>query len=96
MGSLQEEGEMNLHYRLGWPLGRFLARWGVPTTIRLDINHDEEANVFVGTSTDLPGLRVEASTYEDAAREATLRVPDLLRAAGVCRQDAPADFERSL
>lgn len=87
---------MNLHYRLGWPFGHFLARCGFPTTIRLDITHNEETNVYVGTSTDLPGLKVEAATYEDAAREATMRVPGMLKAVGVCRRDAPTDFERSL
>lgn len=83
---------MNLHYRLGWPMGRLLARCGVPIRIRLDVIHDEEADVFVGTSTDIRGLVVEANTLEGVANEAKLLIPDMLHAADRCARDVTTDL----
>lgn len=60
---------MGLHYRYGWPLGHLLAKAGVPTKIRVDVIRDDEAGVFVGTSTDLRGLVIEAESLEGILRE---------------------------
>ncbi len=83
---------MNLHYPLSWPFSRFFARCGVPTCIRLDVIRDEEADVFIGSSVDLPGLVVEASSLEDIAKEAGLLIPDMLQAAHSCARDVTTDI----
>lgn len=85
---------MKLHYRLGWPMGRFLARCGVPIYIRVDVIHDAEAEVFVGTSTDIRGLVVEADTLEGVAIEAKSLIPDLMRGADAdrCNRDVTTDL----
>lgn len=67
-----------MQYRLGWPLGKVIARMGVPTVIRIFVIKDEEAGVFVGTSRDLPGLVVEADSLEAILDEARAVIPDLL------------------
>ena len=70
---------MGIFYRYGWPLGRQLSKLGVPTKIRLDVIHDDEAGVFVGTSPDLRGLVVEADSIEVLLSEASSLIPDLVQ-----------------
>lgn len=65
-------------YRLGWPLGRVFARFGLPAVIRIEAIHDDEAGVFVATSPDVRGLVIEADTLEEVANEVRLVLPDLL------------------
>lgn len=67
-----------MRYRLGWPLGRVAARIGIPTLIRINVTKDEEAGVYVGTSTDLAGLVLEASSIEEMMSEAHDVIPCLL------------------
>ena len=67
-----------MYYRMGWPLGRMIARLGVPTLIRIDVIKDSEAGVFVGTSEDLNGLVVEADSLEALLQEAHDLIPCLL------------------
>lgn len=44
---------------------------------------DEDARVFVATSTDLPSLVLEAETIPEIAEEAELVVPELLKLSGI-------------
>ncbi len=44
---------------------------------------DEEAEVWVATSDDVPGLVTEAETFEDLSRKVSELVPELLEANGV-------------
>lgn len=67
-----------MHYRMGWPFGKMIARLGVPTLIRIDVIKDSEAGVFVGTSEDLVGLVLEADTLDALMREAQEMIPFLL------------------
>lgn len=60
---------MKKRYRLGWPFGRFIAQLGCPVTIRVNVIHDQEANVFIGTSTDIAGFVVEAETLDLLRKE---------------------------
>jgi len=83
---------MNLHYRLGWPMARFLGRCGVPIHIRVDVIHDEEADVFVGMSPDLRGLVVESDTLEGVVSEAKLLLPDLLMESDRCARSVTTDL----
>lgn len=43
-------------YRLGWPFSAFFSKIGMPLLIKVEIIHDDEANVYVATSSDLKGL----------------------------------------
>lgn len=65
-------------YRLGWPLSMWFAALGMPLLIRVNIIHDDEAQVYVATSRDLPGLVVEADTLDELEKEVLLLVPELL------------------
>lgn len=70
--------DMKLHYRYGWPLGHILAKAGVPTKIRVDVIRDDEAGVFVGTSTDVRGLVIEAASLEELVAEAKDLIPAMV------------------
>lgn len=69
---------MAMFYRLGWPFGGIVAKFGVPVAIAVDVIRDHEAGVFVGTSSDVPGLVVEAATLEELLSEAQSLIPELL------------------
>ncbi len=75
-------------YRYGWPFGRYMARLGFPTQIRIDVVRDSQAGVFVGTSSDMPGLVVEADSLEELLAEARSLMPML-----ACHPD---DLDRSV
>ncbi|NOT84062.1 MAG: DUF1902 domain-containing protein [Methylococcaceae bacterium] len=65
-------------YRLGWPLATFVAELGLSLLIKVEIIHDNEANVYVATSPDLKGLVVEAETLDELEKEVWSLVPELL------------------
>ena len=65
-------------YRLGWIFAALLAKIGVPLLIKVDIIHDNEANVYIATSSDLIGLVVEAETLDELEKEVLELVPELL------------------
>jgi len=50
--------------------------------IEIKAEWDPEANVWVATSDDLPGLVTEAETVEDLQRKLVVMIPDLLEANG--------------
>lgn len=68
-----------LHYRIGYPLWKSLARRGMPMSLRVDILRDHEAGVFVATSRDLRGLVVEAESLDVLAPELQHAVDSLVR-----------------
>ncbi|MFZ2449463.1 MAG: DUF1902 domain-containing protein [Methylovulum miyakonense] len=45
---------------------------------KVEIIHDDEANVYVATSPDLKGLVVEAETLDELEKEVRDLVPELL------------------
>ena len=47
---------------------------------------DEEAQVWVATSDDVPGLATEENTLEGLVRKLKGLIPELLEANGVARQ----------
>ena len=47
-------------YRVGLAFWKLAARLGVPLSLRIQIMHDDEADVYIATSTDLAGLVTEA------------------------------------
>ena len=59
-------------YRVGFPLWKLAARMNVPLLVKLEVIHDQAANVIVVTSPDLRGLVVEApdnTSAEDMHKE---------------------------
>ena len=65
-------------YRLGWPCATFFAEMGLSLLIKVEIIHDDDANVYVATSPDLKGLVVEAETLDELEKEVWELVPELL------------------
>lgn len=64
-------------YRLGWAFATLIAKIGIPLLIKVEIIHDNEANVYIATSSDLTGLVVEADTLDELEREVLELVPEL-------------------
>lgn len=65
-------------YRIGFPLWKQLARLGVPLTVRVHVQRDDDAGVFVATSDDLRGLVCEATTMDQLVDEINASVNELL------------------
>ena len=65
-------------YRLGWPFAAFFSEMGMPLLIKVEIIHDDEADVYVATSSDLKGLVVEAETLDELEKEVLDLAPQLL------------------
>jgi len=51
--------------------------------ITVNAEWDPEANVWVATSEDVPGLITEADTLEDLQGKLAIMIPELLQANGV-------------
>jgi len=64
--------------------------------IEVKAEWDAEANVWVATSDDVPGLVTEADTVETLYRKVLVMVPELLEANGVLAaheiQDIPIEL----
>lgn len=65
-------------YRLGWIFAKWFAKIGIPLLIKVEIIHDDEAGVYIATSSDLIGLVVEAETLDELEKEVLELVPELL------------------
>jgi predicted RNase H-like HicB family nuclease len=71
-------GVSKMTYRYRYPLSRFFARFGVTLVIRIDVLKDDEADVYVATSQDIPGLVIEAQSFSKLRDEVTEAIPNLL------------------
>jgi predicted RNase H-like HicB family nuclease len=65
-------------YRIGYPLWRTLGKAGIPLTLRVNVLHDAEANVFVASSDDLRGLVCEANTFDELVKDVKICIDELL------------------
>ncbi len=65
-------------YPLNWPLSMFVASLGVPLVIKIEVEYDADANVYVATSPSVRGLVVEASTLDQIRSEVEAVLPELL------------------
>ena len=54
----------------------------MPKTLFIRAEWDDDANVWVATSDDVPGLATEAETIEELSAKLQTMVPDLLDANG--------------
>jgi predicted RNase H-like HicB family nuclease len=70
-------GEHNM-YRIGYPFWKTFARMGVPLKLRVLVQRDDEAGVFIATSDDLRGLAAEAETMDALVVEVKSVIDDLL------------------
>jgi len=53
-----------MYYKIGYPFWKVAAKMGVAMKIRVDVLKDDDANVYVASSEDLPGLVCEAVTMD--------------------------------
>lgn len=64
------------------------------TTVTIDFFWDEEAEVYVATSEDVPGLVTEAKTFEELRDKVQTVVPELLiENAHLLNGDLPEKIE---
>jgi predicted RNase H-like HicB family nuclease len=54
--------------------------------IEVNAEWDAEANVWVATSDDVPGLITEADTLEELQKKLVVMIPELLEANGILPQ----------
>jgi hypothetical protein len=59
-------------------------------TFHIEASWDAEAEVWVATSDDVPGLVTEAASIEALAHKLRVLVPELLEANGVVQGDTSA------
>lgn len=58
-----------LNYRVGAPFWKSYARLVGSVSLRINVERDEEAGVFIATSPDLSGLVVEGRTLDELVPE---------------------------
>ncbi len=61
-------------------------------TVRVEAIWDEEAQVWLATSDDVPGLITEADTSEQLIEKLQVMVPELLQANGLINENDPSDI----
>jgi len=60
-------------------------------TYHVQADWDSEANVWVATSDDVPGLATEAATIEELTARLRTMIPELLEANGLLPANVPSD-----
>ena len=71
---------MRIYWRLGYPAWRLAAMVGFPIKIKIDVCHDEEAQVYFAVSPAL-GLAVEAESLDGLVKEIDSALPVLMELA---------------
>ena len=61
--------------RPGWQLWAYL---GLPVRVDIDVQHDDEAGVYVAQGRNIRGLVVESASLDDVLRDVELVLPDIL------------------
>jgi len=65
-------------YKVGWPLWKRVARWGVPLRFDVTVHFDGESKTFWANSPDINGLAVSGEDLQEIQREAALAAELLL------------------
>ncbi|MFH1911162.1 MAG: DUF1902 domain-containing protein [Pseudomonadota bacterium] len=60
--------------------------------IKVEAFWDEEAQVWVASSTDVPGLVTEADTMEHLMQKLRVMIPELLQANGLLNEPGMVDI----
>ncbi|TAN53800.1 MAG: DUF1902 domain-containing protein [Methylococcaceae bacterium] len=55
-----------------------MCNFGITLIVRIRVIYDDEARVYIATSTDVDGLVLEAETYDILKKEAEEMIPVLL------------------
>lgn len=71
---------MEFFWRMGYPGWRIAAHLGVPIKIKVDVCHDDEAQVYFAVSNDI-GLAVESESLDGLMKEIHSALPQLLALA---------------
>jgi len=67
-----------MKYPINFPLSKLFAQFGATLIIKIEFCFDSCENVFVATSTDIPGLVVEAETFVELKNEVEEAIHNLL------------------
>ena len=67
-----------MKYPINYPLAGLFAHMGATLTIRIEFCFDPDAEVFIATSTSIPGLVIEAETFIDLRDQVEEAIPNLL------------------
>ena len=68
-------------YRVGFPLWKVAARFGVPVLVRVDVHFDKDSKSFWADSPDLDGLVVSGQDLDELRTEVMSAASELLRLA---------------
>lgn len=68
-----------MKYPLKYPFSMLFARLGATLTIGINVFRDDEAGVYVATSKDVPGLVLEADSFNELTKEVEEAIPNLLK-----------------
>lgn len=82
---------MQVCWRLGFPGWRVAARLGFPIKIKIEVNHDSDANVYFAFSDDI-GLAVEADSLDSLMAEIHCAIPALLEMSHCQVREPRADI----
>jgi predicted RNase H-like HicB family nuclease len=69
-----------------------MAKMGVPVRLRVNIQYDIEANIYVAESPDLDGLIIEGHTLDEVKNEALAAAGVLLELQLHTKPKAQTDF----
>lgn len=67
-----------MNYPVTYPFSKYLYKIGFTPLFRVNFIQDKEAGVFVATCKDMPGLVVEAETFDQLKSEVTEAINTLL------------------
>lgn len=65
-------------YPFNWPFSMAFAKLGVPLLIKIEVERDEEAGVYIATSPNVRGFNIEAETLDEIKKEVELVLPEFL------------------
>lgn len=65
-------------YRVGMPLWKVAARFGVPLKLRVHVHFDQETQSYWADSPDLDGLVVAGETLPEVQREVRIAADEIL------------------
>lgn len=65
-------------YPFNYPFARQLGNLGIPLSIKIMVNKDDEANVYYAYSPNVKGLHVEADTLDQLQKEVLETLPVIL------------------
>ena len=65
-------------YRVGMPLWKVAARFGIPLKLRVHVHFDQESQTYWADSPDLDGLVVAGDNLPEVQREVLIAADEIL------------------